>query len=230
MNGGIFSAMGFAKNSLKHFKQAVALEPQNTDYLQALMSYYLAAPSFVGGDKSLALTIAKQINHLDKLKGLQSLAQMYSATDNQTAFNELVANAEKEIISHPEVQLQLGFIFQGKHQYQQAIEAFEQTITNIQRIADFKKQQLVYFQALYQLGKSYDEAKTSPEKGIKALTQYIEQAPDRPKKLASKDWAQYRLANLYQQLGNKTQAQSLYQKVFATTTNNELKEKVKKLI
>ncbi|PCI58704.1 MAG: hypothetical protein COB35_13145 [Gammaproteobacteria bacterium] len=224
-NASIFSALGYAKKCLKGFRKSVELTPQNIEYRQALMSFYLGAPSIAGGDEDLAMENAQAINKLDSKQGYIAIGEVLSATEDNKALTQHLANTPDSIQNDSEVLLGKGFIYQQQKDYHQALSNFKLAAENAKNIAD-EEILTIKYQALYQLGKTSDLSKQQLAQGITALTQFIEKAPIN-KRLASKEWAQFRLANLIAKQGDKSKAKSLYQLVAKNTDDKQLRKKVK---
>jgi len=227
-NASIFSALGYAKKCLKGFEKAVILTPENIEYRQALMSFYLGAPSIAGGDEELAMKNAQAINKLDIKQGYIAIGEVLSATKDKKALTQHLANTPDNIQNDAEVLLGKGFIYQQQKNYHQALSHFQRAAENAKNITD-EEILTIKYQALYQLGKTSDLSKQQLAQGITALTQFIERAPVN-KRLASKEWAQFRLANLIAKQGDKSKAKSLYQLVAKNTDDEDLKDKAEDLL
>lgn len=227
-NASIFSALGYAKKCLKGFRTAVKISPKNIDYQQALLSFYLSAPSIAGGDEELAMVHAQAINKLDSKQGYIAIGEVFNATKNKKALAQHLSNTPEGIKRDPEVLLSKGFIYQQQENYQQALINFKQA-TEYSKNAKDKESLTIKFQALYQLGKTSDVSAKQIDDGIAALTSFIKQAP-KNKQLASKEWAQFRLGNLMAKQGDKNKAKQLYQLVAKNTDDKQLKKKIKKLL
>jgi len=224
----LFSALGYAKKSLTGFEMAVEINPENITYQQALLSFYLGAPSIAGGDEKLAMEHAKVINTLDNKQGYIAIGEVLNAIEDQKELTKHLANTPAEIQNDPEVLLSQGFIYQKQKDYQQAFTHFKQAVDNSINVTD-EKGVAIKFQAMYQLGKTSDISAQELEHGVVALTTFIEKAPT-GNQLASKDWAKFRLANLIAKQGNKIQAKNLYQSIAKNTDDKQLKKKIKALL
>jgi len=224
-NASIFSALGYAKKCLRGFEKAVQLTPDNIEYRQALMSFYLGAPSIAGGDEELAMENAQAINKLDSKQGYIAIGEVLNTTNDKKALTQHLANTPESIQNDAEVLLGKGFIYQQQKDYSQALSHFQRAAENANNITN-EEILTIKYQALYQLGKTSDLSKQQLAQGINALTQFIEKAPIN-KRLASKEWAQFRLANLMAKQGDKSKAKSLYQLVAKNTDDKQLRKKVK---
>jgi len=66
-----------AKQSLRAFEQAVALDPANLEARDSLMEFYLQAPGFIGGGLDKALEQAAAMGELDRWQGHRARARIY---------------------------------------------------------------------------------------------------------------------------------------------------------
>lgn len=69
-----FSAMGLARKARDAFQKAVELDPKNLEAVSDLFSFYLAAPSFLGGGVSKARSLAETVKplHAAEYAGMQA--------------------------------------------------------------------------------------------------------------------------------------------------------------
>jgi len=84
------------------------------------------------------------------------------------------------------------------------------------------------FASLYQVGRIAAVSGTHTQRGIEALTTYLEAAPVH-EDLAPKPWAQFRLALLYDQDGRRAEAESIYEQL-KDTEDGRLRKEVRKKI
>jgi len=74
---GLFSKFGLAKKCQAALEKAVALDPDNLDARNGLLSYYRQAPSIIGGGIAKAYEQAAEIRKRDPLMGANVLGQIY---------------------------------------------------------------------------------------------------------------------------------------------------------
>ncbi|HEY3836263.1 MAG TPA: tetratricopeptide repeat protein [Bryobacteraceae bacterium] len=72
----MFKQLGLARRTRKELEATVALDPKNVDGLFALMLYDFSAPSFLGGDKAKAETLAARIAEVDPTRGWMARAAL----------------------------------------------------------------------------------------------------------------------------------------------------------
>lgn len=218
----MFSAMGYAKQCRKAFEQAVALDPTEAGYLKALGKYYAQAPGIAGGDKEQALAVAKRLEQQDPLQGqLLKLEVLFSAEDMSSADQFL---AESTLLqSRPEPYFMRGIHLAQSRDYPAAMAEFsiasEKTVVD----ADGKRNRLL---ALYQLGRASVMAKTGYAQGIAALTEFLADGSMHD----FNEWAQFRLSQLYLAQDERQKAEAILTPLLATTTDDNLKTEIKKVL
>ncbi|PCI72353.1 MAG: hypothetical protein COB38_04325 [Gammaproteobacteria bacterium] len=213
-NASIFSAPGYASDSKEHFIKAVELDPNNVQALSGLISFYIQAPSIVGGsiDKARELTI--QLTELDKKEGLLahiSLHRSENETDKELAKAEELASA---FPNSSEALLKAGFSYQGAKRYENAYQYFtkassikESDLDATLNKKEKKSEKISSTSALYQIGRNAVLGGIKIDEGIIALESYLELTPF--KSQPSHNWAKLRLAALYLRNGNKVKAKAL---------------------
>ena len=83
----LFKQLGLARRAKKELDVGVSLDPKNPDGLLGEMSYYLSAPSFMGGDKAKAGDFAARLAAVDPVRGW--LARATIAHEQKDAAAEL---------------------------------------------------------------------------------------------------------------------------------------------
>jgi tetratricopeptide (TPR) repeat protein len=71
-----FTGFAAARRSKAGFARAVALAPDNPDYLQGLAEFLAQAPGIVGGDRDSAVRLAEHLRRLDAVRGTLLLADI----------------------------------------------------------------------------------------------------------------------------------------------------------
>ncbi len=216
------SALSYAKKSLKCLKQAVALEPENIDYRQGLMSFYLGAPSIAGGDEELALEQVKSIFNLDPVKGLSAKLKYFRNTDATEDLVELFKEARKTYPNHAEFHYRHGLYLQEKENYDEAFDAFFMSIN-----AEKDDENEYKLNALYQVGRTSVFSQKNIDDAIKALQEFIKTA-NHTSRAPPTEWAHFRLAQLFK-LSNNEQKMSEYLDLISQTSDKELKRQIRRL-
>jgi len=66
-----------ARKAKREFARAVQLEPTNPLYLEGLGRYLARAPGIVGGDRDSAISLARNLLLLDRMRGTSLLVEIY---------------------------------------------------------------------------------------------------------------------------------------------------------
>jgi tetratricopeptide (TPR) repeat protein len=75
---GMFSKFGLARKCLAEYRRAVALEPNNVGFHESLFTYFVNAPSVVGGGADKAADEAAAIRKLEPKRGHLAFATVYT--------------------------------------------------------------------------------------------------------------------------------------------------------
>jgi len=227
----IFSALGYAKKALNGFKKSVDIEPNNLNYLSALMQFYINAPSIAGGDMEQGKLLADKIDSLDKKEGFYAKFSFYMQDDNDTALKKIIAQGQKQFPEDIAVHTTIGHAFWNDEKLTQAQEFFIkasklplQKNTKTNRIEQYEIDN--HLEALYYTGRIANETKEHLDVGINALEDYIKQV-NNPKD-ERYQWAHYRLAQLYKHNKQQDKSEELFKWAYHNATDKKLKKKAKK--
>ncbi|KKO45571.1 hypothetical protein WG68_09290 [Arsukibacterium ikkense] len=219
---GMLSALGYARRCRKAFEQAVELAPEEASYLKALGKYYAQAPGVAGGDKQQALIIAGRLEQQDRLQGqLLKLEVLFSAEDVAAA-EQLVAGSEL-LQSRPEPYFMRGIHLAQSRDYPAAMAEFSKASAKTVADEDGKRNRLL---ALYQLGRASVLAKSDPQQGIDALTEFLADGS----MTSFNEWAQLRLSQLYLAQEQRQKAEAILKPLLAQTNDDNLKTEIKKIL
>lgn len=221
----VFSALSYAKKSKYSFTRAVELEPNSVEYQMGLLQFNVSAPSIAGGDIEQAKAIADTVATLDPKAGFEANIEIAKSEEKFDRARELLNQAKAKYADIPDFYFIEGMLEQRLENYSRAIDLL--SIAS-QKETDEKESSSLQYAAMYQLGRTCVIGETEFEKGIAALEAYIVEAPQ-DKELPSKDWAQFRLANLYEAQGQKSKASKIYQGL-VKTEEKDLRKQVKKKI
>ncbi|MEH8015986.1 hypothetical protein MN202_01960 [Rheinheimera muenzenbergensis] len=220
-SASMFSALGYAKRCKKAYEAALKLAPENPRSYIALGSFLAQAPSIAGGDRDEALELVAQLKQLDQLQG-ELLQLRVSDLADDASFKQLLA--ETELLStRPELYFQRAMQFAHVENYSAAISALQQALSQPAADDDAVASQA---ESRYQLGRIAVLSKTAVAEGIAAMQQYLAQTPDK----ARIDWAKFRLAQLHLLADDKAKANAIMQPLLAATTDDKLKDELKKLL
>ena len=224
-NSSIFSAPGYAKKTLKTFKEAVRLEPSNPEYRMGLMAYYLMAPGIMGGDDDLGKAEAKIINELDPVKGFLATAMVFQSAEEKDKLKAHYDTAEQKFPQNAVISYNHAAYRQQLQEYQLAHKKFSD-ILELELSEDNK---LLVHHARYQIGRTSVLSGANIDEGISALTEFLTQAPEHHQ-LPPKPWAKFRLALLHGEKGDKVKAKALMSEAKDESNDKKLKKEIKKAI
>ncbi len=226
----IFSAAGYAKACRKGFEKAVELDPSHLAAHEGLISYYLQAPGFMGGDKDKALVLAKHVQTFNRAAGYNQLVKVYTAHKDTAAVSATYDMGLKEFPANADLRLGRGFLAREKKEFEAAAEDFRY-LANYPLSDDVDEKTHAHFVGLgrYFFGAVASVSGSSAylEEGQKALETYLK-AENFDFDLR-KSYAQYYLATLYLKEGNKEEAKTLVQAARNGETNKDLRKKLKAL-
>ncbi len=175
---------------IKHeLEQAAKLDPKHIEARWALIEFYIQLPSIIGGSENKALEYAKELGRISEVDG-------YLANGYIAEYTERPKDAERyykkaiEVGGSPNTYEKLSNLYEKNNQPKEAI------FTNSEALKKHKRNQLNY-----QIGKISAQYNLEPEYGIECLSQYL--ADYSIKDGVPKDWAYFRLAQIYKNLGKK---------------------------
>jgi tetratricopeptide (TPR) repeat protein len=235
--GSIFSALRYAEQAVDSFTKAVQLQPDSIQYRKGLMQFHTSAPSIAGGELDIAKEQIEKIRQLDPKAGVAAEINFELSQDNDALAEILLQQAKQTYKDIPDFFFQAGMFYQRRGNYQVAFEELTLAIskstqtksTEIKsteiKSTETKASVVAKYHALYQLGRTSVLGKNNIEAGIKALSEYISEAPELDE-LVPKDWAEFRLANLMALSSQESAAKIIYLRL-AKTDNKELAKEAK---
>lgn len=172
-----------------HLERAAALDPKHIETRWALVEFYIQLPGIIGGSEKKAIAYANELGIISKVD--EYLAKGYIAE-----YSGRPKDAEKyykkaiEVGGSPHTYEKLAGLYEKNNQPKEALE------TTSKSLKIHKRNQLNY-----QIGKISAQYNLEPEYGIECLSEYL--ANYSIKDGVPKDWAYYRLAQIYKNLGKK---------------------------
>lgn len=194
----IFSAFSLGKRVVQEFRQAAQLDPQDPDALFDLGSFYVEAPSVVGGGMDKAQSVVGQLDRVDPGRAYELRAQMDIQHKDYTAAE---ANLKKAISvsHHPALQwTTLARFYQERKRW----DDMESAIRSCMTAAAHDPHASV---ALYDAAGVLLNARRDPALAVKLLEDYIGSASKSEEAPAFVAYS--RLAFFQQQLGDAANAQ-----------------------
>ncbi|MBI3586983.1 MAG: tetratricopeptide repeat protein [Ignavibacteriales bacterium] len=209
---GIFRKISLAGKIKNQLLLAVQYEPNNTDYQEGLMQYYVFAPGIMGGSYAKAREIADAIAKDDQYASVLAHAGIFSAEgNNQKAeeyFRKAIAMDPKDWRGY----YRFGYHYYGKELYDQAIAEFKKYIEVAPDTAD----------SYHSLGEAFLKAKRYDE----AIEMFS-------KALTKDQWfaaSVYRTAQCYEAKNNSEEALRAYQEYLKMESAGRRSETSKKKI
>jgi len=198
-NVGMMSKMGMAPKLRDAFEKTVQLDPDNLDAREALLQYYLQAPSVVGGGKDKAQAQAREIAKRDPARGHLAQARIYLSEDNNAAALKSYEAAYAAKPGDANIRLALGVAFQQASRWNDAFKHFRAWVAQDAKAGV----------AWYQIGRTSALSGQLLDEGIGALKKYLgmPHAGNEPQNQN----AYYRLGQLYAKAGRKAEAKAAFQ-------------------
>ncbi|MBW2938762.1 tetratricopeptide repeat protein [Aureisphaera sp. CAU 1614] len=209
-------ALGYVGDIRDHFETAAKLDPNHIEVRWALVEYYIQLPGIIGGSEKKAITYANELSKISPVDG-------YLANGYIAEYSERPDDAEKfykkaiEVGGSPHTYEKLTNLYESNNQPKEAIETASKSLRIHQRN-----------QLNYQIGKIAAQYNLDAELGINCLHAYIKNHS--AKDGVPKDWAYYRLAQIYKNLGQKNTALQWIDKAISVRPSFEEAQKEKKLI
>lgn len=174
------------------FETAAKLDPNHIETRWALVEFYIQLPGIIGGSEEKALKYADQLQKISKVDGY--LAKGYVAEySNRQSDAEQYYKQAIAIGGSPHTYEKLAGHYEKNNKPQQAIEV------NKKSLEIHKRNSLNY-----QIGKVAAQYNLDAELGINCLNEYIKNHS--VKDGVPKDWAYFRLAQIYKNQGKRATA------------------------
>jgi tetratricopeptide (TPR) repeat protein len=185
-------ALGYIGDIKEHFETAAKLDPQHIEVRWALVEYYIQLPGIIGGSERKAVKYANELFRISPVDGY--LANGYIAEySNRPKDAEKFYKKAIEVGGSPHTYEKLTNLYEKNEQPHEAIQ------TAAISLKKHKRNSLNY-----QIGKIAAQYNLDAELGIDCLQAYIKNHSVRDG--VPKDWAYYRLAQIYKNIGKKDEA------------------------
>lgn len=209
-------ALSYVGDIKEHFEKAAKLDPKHIEVRWALVEYYIQLPGIIGGSEKKAIKYANELGKISPVDGY--LANGYIAEySNRPKDAEIFYKKAIEVGGSPHTYEKLTNLYENNQQPKEAIEIASKSLKI------HKRNQLNY-----QIGKIAAQYNLDAELGINCLQTYIKNHS--AKDGVPKDWAYYRLAQIYKNLGQKDTALQWIDKALASRPDFKEAQKEKKLI
>ncbi|MEM0518159.1 tetratricopeptide repeat protein [Aequorivita flava] len=199
-----------------HLERAAKLIPKHIEARWALVEFYIQLPGIIGGSEKKAIEYANELGAISKVDGYLAKGYIAEYSDRPKDAERYYKNAI-EVGGSPHTYEKLADLYEKNNQPKEALE------TTSKALKIHRRNQLNY-----QIGKIAAQYNLEPEYGIKCLSQYL--ANYSIKDGVPKDWAYYRLAQIYKNLGKKEIALTWINKALLDRTDFKEAQQEKSLI
>ncbi len=184
-----FRAITYIGDIRRYLKTAAKLDPNHIETRWALVEFYIQLPGIIGGSERKAIEYANELQAISPVDGY--LANGYIAEfSNRPDDAERFYKKAIEVGGSPHTYEKLTNLYEKNEQPKEAIA------TATTSLKKHKRNRLNY-----QIGKIAAQYNLNAELGIDCLQTYIKNHSVRDG--VPKDWAYYRLAQIYKNLGKK---------------------------
>lgn len=209
-------ALGIIGDVKESFLKAAQLDPKHIETRWALVELYVSLPRIVGGSFSKALRYAKELEELSKVDGYLAKGYVYEYDDEPELAEKYYKLAIK-VGSSVTCYEKLTNFYEGQNEPEKAIGNLEEGQEKLQRNAMH-----------YQIGKVCADYNIQLDKGEKCLKAYLSHHSS--KDGVPKEWAYYRLAQIYKHKENKTEALKWIDKAIVGLQKIDVFKEEKKVI
>jgi len=209
-------AVSYIGEIKEHFEKAAMLDPEHIDVRWALVEFYIQLPGIIGGSERKAIKFANELGEISQVDGhlANGYIAEYSDRENDA---EMFYKRAIAVGGSPHTYTKLANHYEKINKPKEAIE------TASKSLQIHKRNQLNYH-----IGKIAAEYNLDAEWGINCLQAYIKNHT--VKDGVPKDWAYFRLAQIYKNLGEKEPALTWINKALTQRPDFEEAQKERKLI
>lgn len=194
-------ALGYVGDIKSSFETAAKLDPLHIEVRWALVEFYIQLPGIIGGSERKAIKYANELFKISPVDG-------YLANGYIAEYSERPQDAERyykkaiEVGGSAHTYEKLTNLYETNNRPEEAIQTASVSLKKHKRNS-----------LNYQIGKIAAQYNLNAELGINCLQKYIENHSVRDG--VPKDWAYYRLAQIYKNLGKKEKALQWINKALA---------------
>ncbi len=185
-------ALSYIGDIKNHLEKAAKLDSKHIEARWALVEYFIQLPGIIGGSENKSLEYAEQLGSISPVDGY--LAKGYIAE---------YSNRPKDAEKYYKHAILIGG---SPHTYEKLTDLYEKNNQPKEAVENASKSLKIHKrnQLNYQIGKITADYSLDAETGIKSLNAYINNYS--VKDGVPKDWAYYRMAQIYKNEGDKTKA------------------------
>lgn len=185
-------ALGIIGDVKQAFIRAAELDAKHIDARWALVELYVSLPGIVGGSTSKALHYAEELQHLSRVDGYLAKGYVYEY-DDEPEYAEKYYRMAIKVGGSVTCYEKLTNFYEAQNKPDKAIGNLEDGHRKLQRNAMH-----------YQIGKVCADYNVQLDKGEKCLNAYLFNFS--AKDGVPKEWAYYRLAQIYKHRREKAEA------------------------
>lgn len=208
----LFSAGGLAKDGRDLLKKAVELSPDEPKVVLDLIGFYVQAPSIAGGDKDAAAALVPTLQAKDPNLAVIAQSMLLLADDKDQDALTLLEKQLAQAPTHSRLLGQKASILASSEQYVKAVELYQLAAQHAET-ANSK------YNYLYQIGRLSAKNQLDPVVGQAALQQFIQYYDGSEHQQLP--WAKLRLAQLFLQQNDKTNAEQWLAGARATAKDDD---------
>lgn len=194
-------ALSYIGDVKKYLHRAAELDPSHIEARWALVELYMQLPGIIGGSETRSFSYAEELGEISPVDGWLAKGYIAEYSDRPEQAEHYYKKAV-EVGNSPHTYQKLTDHYEKHGKPKEAIETARISLNKHRRNS-----------LNYQIGKIAAQYNIDPNYGIECLHAYIKNHSVRDG--VPKDWAYYRLAQIYRNLGNKELALSWIDKALA---------------
>lgn len=197
-SANIFRAPSLARKTKNALDTALALDPDNLDVHDDLITYYTRAPGFLGGSKEKAREMLLEIKKRNAYRGSIATANICGAAQDSACVER---ELQGMVTSYPDsagVYASLAAFYANRKQFDKAFAVLDQRLRA-------KPNELT---TLYQVGRTASLSGQNLDQAERALKTYL--ANPTPERGPAPAHVHYRLGTIYERKGAKELAREEY--------------------
>jgi len=198
-----------ASKARNAWETALALDPENLDVRDDLVSYYTQAPGVLGGSKDKAREMASEIKKRNAFRGSMAAANLCAGLKDTTCVERELRQMVTSYPDSPTVHASLAVFYANQKQFDKAFTVLDQRLRA-------KPNELL---TLYQVGRTAAISGQHLDRGEQALKTYL--ASPIPERGPAPAGVHYRLGMIYEKKGAKDLAREEYRTTLQLNPKHE---------
>lgn len=190
--------MSLAKKTRAELERTVALNPRHTEARFGLISYYLAAPGFLGGGEDKAVAQANAIKAYDAIDGHRAHARIYThQKKSDLALKELVTGV-RENPKNPKAHYALGNYYLNEKKWPESLHEYDMAL----------QLDPAFMPAYLRIGQLAARSESNYARGEEALRKYLAYKPTLNEPGHGSTW--YAIGLIQEKQGRKADAKTSF--------------------